>query len=395
MPYIGLISQVLAFVVLLPQEVVAQITVLTASVSGYTATSLDATIPDSAFVSIPVTRHDGASHMEASGQGGSFFTGCTTPCPYPPSVTRAFAGGFASADPGVLRVFASDLVEALPELNAPNDPVTPNNDTVYANIQAGASFQVFLTVGSTTLPAGTAVKIPFNFAVQMTASTELGYPTYSEHPLTVSAQFTFPGLGDFNFSTDDCDSFCGFETKDLANGSIFYTLRSVEFLVDAKVGDVMPISAALGMSGSPRIVNGNNANGNGNTLGSWADGRDTAGIWFGTLPNGVTVTSSDGHDYSVDPTLDEPSVAPAPVAATATAGNALAYVSFTAPVGTGGSAIVGYTITSSPGGITASGPASPIAVLGLTNGTAYTFTVTSINAAGTTARLPAFQQCRA
>ena len=262
-----IVSSVLAFVVLVPPDVMAQTTVLTAAVSGYTATSPGATIPDTAFVPITVTRNDGAAHLEASGQGGTFSTACTVPCPYPPAVTQAFAGGFASADPGVLRVFASDLAAALPALNAPNVPVTPNNNTVYANISAAASFQVFLTVGSSTLPVGTSVQIPFHFVVQLTASTELGYPAYSEHPLTVSAQFTFPGLGTFNFSTDDCDTFCGFETTDLPDGSVFYSLRSVEFLVDAKVGDVMPISAALGMSGSPRVVNGNNTNGNGDALG--------------------------------------------------------------------------------------------------------------------------------
>ena len=59
-----------------------------------------------------------------------------------------------------------------------------------------------------------------------------------------------------------------------------------------------------------------------------------------------------------------------------------ASVSFTAPVLTGGSVITGYTVTSTPGGITASGPSSPIVISGLTNGTAYTFTVHATNAAG-------------
>jgi len=79
-----------------------------------------------------------------------------------------------------------------------------------------------------------------------------------------------------------------------------------------------------------------------------------------------------------------PSVtAPGPPAnATAVAGNTQATVSFTAPASTGGSAIIDYTATSSPDGLTATGAGSPLTVGGLTNGTAYTFTVTARNNAG-------------
>jgi uncharacterized protein (TIGR02145 family) len=66
----------------------------------------------------------------------------------------------------------------------------------------------------------------------------------------------------------------------------------------------------------------------------------------------------------------------------ATAGNAQASIAFTAPASNGGSAITGYTVTSSPGGLTATGTSSPLVVTGLTNGTAYTFTVVATNAAG-------------
>jgi hypothetical protein len=72
----------------------------------------------------------------------------------------------------------------------------------------------------------------------------------------------------------------------------------------------------------------------------------------------------------------------APSIGTATGGNAQATVTFTAPGSNGGSAITGYRVTSSPGGITATGAGSPIVVTGLTNGTAYTFTVQAQNAIG-------------
>ena len=76
----------------------------------------------------------------------------------------------------------------------------------------------------------------------------------------------------------------------------------------------------------------------------------------------------------------------APIIGTATLGNTEATVPFTAPSSDGGSAITSYTATSSPGGITGtlsqSGSGS-ITVTGLTNATAYTFTVTATNAIGT------------
>ena len=74
--------------------------------------------------------------------------------------------------------------------------------------------------------------------------------------------------------------------------------------------------------------------------------------------------------------------APTAVAAVAT-GQTTATVSFVAPVSNGGSAITTYTVTSAPGGVTASGNASPIFITGLTAATAYTFTVTATNALAT------------
>ncbi len=71
-----------------------------------------------------------------------------------------------------------------------------------------------------------------------------------------------------------------------------------------------------------------------------------------------------------------------PTDAHATAGNTDAVVTFLPPVNKGGAPITSYTVTSSPGGHTASGTASPITVTGLTNGTAYTFTVTAKNTHG-------------
>ena len=68
-----------------------------------------------------------------------------------------------------------------------------------------------------------------------------------------------------------------------------------------------------------------------------------------------------------------------------TVGNTQISVAFTAPVNNGGLPITKYTVTSSPDGITSSGTTSPIVVTGLTNGTAYTFTVVATNSVGSSA----------
>jgi hypothetical protein len=64
-----------------------------------------------------------------------------------------------------------------------------------------------------------------------------------------------------------------------------------------------------------------------------------------------------------------------PTIGTATAGDATASVAFT-PSTYIGKGTITYTATSNPGGLTNTGSSSPIIVSGLTNGTAYTFTVT-------------------
>jgi uncharacterized protein (TIGR02145 family) len=81
-------------------------------------------------------------------------------------------------------------------------------------------------------------------------------------------------------------------------------------------------------------------------------------------------------------------VSGAPTSVVATAGYKSASVAFVAPTNNGGSSITGYTVTSTPGGITATGITSPINVKGLTNGTAYTFTIIATNASGNS--IPSF-----
>lgn len=117
--------------------------------------------------------------------------------------------------------------------------------------------------------------------------------------------------------------------------------------------------------------------------GYWNDLPDDANVHASgyVVEYGDAVTGGSFTLPSVTSTLSIVDVPGAPGSVSATAGDTQAAVSFTAPGGDGGSAVIDYLVTSS-GGQTATCSASPCTVTGLTNGTGYTFTVTARNAAG-------------
>ncbi len=105
-------------------------------------------------------------------------------------------------------------------------------------------------------------------------------------------------------------------------------------------------------------------------------------VWVGVL---MAACGGGGGSSTPPPTATAPD---APTGATATAGNAQASVTFTAPASNGGAAITGYAVVSIPaGGVDGQAGSASLShlITGLTNGTAYTFTVTATNAAGTSA----------
>jgi Fibronectin type III domain len=134
-------------------------------------------------------------------------------------------------------------------------------------------------------------------------------------------------------------------------------------------------------------VNGNqlNADGGNNGVQAMYVDQTTQTLYLGGAFLHWNGTTGSNHQSLIAFSFatGSPTAPNAPTNVTASPGNAQATVSWTAP-SNGGSTITGYTVTSSPDGVTATtSGATSVVVPGLTNGVSYTFTVTATNAIDT------------
>ena len=154
------------------------------------------------------------------------------------------------------------------------------------------------------------------------------------------------------------------------------------------IGTATPGNGTLSVAFTSGSAGGSAITGYSATCGGFTNTGANSPIVVSGLTNGtaytctVVATNAAGPGATSGPSSSAtPFTVPgAPTIGTATAGNSLISVAFTAPLSTGGSAITGYTATC--GAFSNTGPSSPIMVSGLTNGTAYTCTVIATNAAG-------------
>ncbi|MEY3412353.1 MAG: hypothetical protein RIQ70_1041 [Bacteroidota bacterium] len=171
---------------------------------------------------------------------------------------------------------------------------------------------------------------------------------------------------------------CGSATN---NGTLLSTTAA-----SVDVTSVVPYTGGNGGSHSGQTVTSTGVTGLTATLneGTFASGSGSVTYTITGTPastgNATFALSIGGQTCTLTRAVQ--SVPSAPINPVATAGNTQASITFTVPTSSGTSAITGYTVTSSPGGFTASGANSPIVVTGLTNTVAYTFTVVATNAFG-------------
>jgi hypothetical protein len=162
------------------------------------------------------------------------------------------------------------------------------------------------------------------------------------------------------------------------------------------LSDVTSISAGVATSCAIRSDSSIVCWGN-NLAGQVGDGTTTNRLapvlvsGSGTIARGdhtvcVRATDSAGNTTAgtACATLQVRGVPGSPTNVTATPGNASAVVSWQAPQSSGDSAITGYAVAASPGGLACStSGALTCTITGLMNGTAYTFTAVATNDAGT------------
>ncbi len=280
--------------------------------------------------------------------------------PYRAGSTRTLAADVAAGvvDPGNL-VAVREIVSP-----APNDTAGNRDSAVFSDIEA--NYTVTTTGGDGTLGSPGSVTTVVHNGTPRQGTVPDGTDTLRNIERLVFADTAPPATPVLDFVTAG-DQQATVNFIPVAGTVLVYTVR----VVDAAGAQVGELRTAPGDANSLVVT--------GLTNGTAYRFQISAGNAEGTSP------------YSVlsDPVTPRvPITAPdAPTIGAPTAGDGSATVRWTAPANTGGSPITSYTLRTYSGTTVikatgAAATATSVSVAGLTNGTAYTFDVRAVNAAG-------------
>lgn len=308
-----------------------------------------------ASVSFTPPADDGGASIQgytATATPGGASASCSAPCS---SIT---VSGLDNGVAHTLTVRASNRAGDGPE-SAPSNPVTPLLAQV---ISFGPAPLVEVGFGSTVVVSGGGSGNPVVLASQTPA-------------VCTVAGNTVTGVipGSCRIAADQAGSATHFPAPQaLLTLNVSYRVHRVTPSAGTN-GSIAPATPFSVVHGSVRTLTLSPLTGYTALVGG-SCGGSLAGNLYTTLP----VTA----DCSVDAVFARPPGAP--LIGAAVAGDTQATVAFAAPADDGGSAILGYTATSTPpgGSASCSAPCSELTVAGLSNGTAYTFTVVATNAVG-------------
>jgi len=341
------------------------------------------------------------------------------------ATTSATVTGLANGTAYTFTVTATNSVGTGP-LSAPSSPVTPLSGSVKSNSAEGGTSGTSVTAANSGGASGTAFTVfskgsgaavtysaaanahgvlGYSMTGASGTATSMGWNGYSAPSIALRFYYnpgpTLPStvirLADIRNASGTAarielsaanqifiQNNAGATVATFAHALQANTWYRIELAMSVS-SSAATINAAYYLLDSTTPVDPAYATTTGNTGGANVTqvtvGSTASATWKGTsyFDDVATLTPSTAF---IGPVTASPTVPAAPTAVSAVAGDGQATVSWTAP-SDGGSPITGYTVTSSPGSIVMNTGASPVTVTGLTDGVAYTFTVTATNSVGT------------